>query len=55
MTSQDEEVDQRVEDIGRVELACDTDHERLPGELAEDDEDAIGSIILTALGPRTRI
>src|SRR6056297_1328625 len=46
---EDEEIDQRVEDIGRVELACNMDHERLPGELIEDDEDAIGSAVVGAI------
>src|SRR5690606_40615209 len=39
-TTQDEQVRQAVDDIGRVELAIDTDRQAFPGELVDDVEHA---------------
>src|SRR5690606_29115623 len=39
-TAQDEQVRERVDDVGRVELAIDADRQALPGELVDDVEHA---------------
>lgn len=47
--SQDEEVRQSVDHVGRVELPVDTDHQRLLRELVNDIEDAIGAAVMRAV------
>ena len=41
-TTQDEQVRQGVDDVGRVELAIDADCKAFPGELVDDVELSIG-------------
>ena len=41
--AEDEQVRQGIEHIGRVELSVYADYQRLPGELVDDVENAIGA------------